>query len=988
MYQFAISEKYNRNSFVKFLQSFLPYDYVPDTEPIYEDTRFVDGDGGSVILGYSEDLDLIVYEFKHEFKTDPRVSLTKEVVSLMQKTQSYSNALVVFHNPAVPQWRLSLITTGIDYYNGKIVRKFSNPRRYSFVLGPGCKAHTPESMLFKKGVVKDPDDLKGRFAIDVVTEQFYKELFNWYDWAVTIAKYPEGSGSNVCLTDSNNKLNIIRLITRLIFVWFIKQKELIPDWIFSVDRIKEILNDFNPQSQSNGNYYNAIIQNLFFATLNRPIKERSFADVDPSTRHEQYGVNSYYRDDNKSSFFKIRKSEVIELFKGVPFLNGGMFECLDKLETRPSDGKNEQIYVDGFSREKGRRAFVPNVLFWGEEKDGHEGIVPLLSRYNFTVEENTSTEIDVALDPELLGKVFENLLGTYNPETSETARKDSGSFYTPREVVDFMVDESIKHYISKSVPSLNEPEINSLLSDEESVDLDDSTKRAIASALERIRILDPACGSGAFPMGCLQRIVSIEKRLGNSSNIYQVKLHVIKNCIYGIDIQPIAVQISKLRFFISLICDQKKNSSLDANYGIDPLPNLETKFVAANSLIGRTKTSVYDSSSLFENPEIEDTKKKLQGIRSLHFDAKTASAKREFRRQDKELREKLIKLLVQEQYSNPEDAKMLASWNPYDQNETSSFFDIEWMFGEIEGFDIVIGNPPYIQLEKDGGKLARLYENCGYKSFAKTGDLYCLFYEQGFNYLRQNGCLCYITSNKWMRAAYGEKLRAFFSSNTDPLMLIDLGGEKIFTGATVDTNILLFERGKNRGNTNCCITKNVFKAGDKKLSDYVQQNQIVSSFQTSDSWVILSPIEASIKRKIEAVGTPLKDWNIKIYRGVLTGFNEAFIISTEKRNEILANCADEDERKKTDELIRPILRGRDIKRYSYEWAGLYLIATFPSRHYDIDQYPALKKYLLTFGLQKLAQTGEKNIDGISNNNARKKTNNKWFETQDSISYWD
>jgi hypothetical protein len=196
----------------------------------------------------------------------------------------------------------------------------------------------------------------------------------------------------------------------------------------------------------------------------------------------------------------------------------------------------------------------------------------------------------------------------------------------------------------------------------------------------------------------------------------------------------------------------------------------------------------------------------------------------------------------------------------------------------------------------------------------------------------------------------------------------------------------------------------------------VQQQNSICDFPNSDSWVILSPIEQSIKRKIEAVGTPLKDWDIQINYGIKTGYNDAFIISTEKREEILANCKTEDERKRTDELIRPILRGRDIKRYGYEWANLYLIATFPARHYDIDKYPAVKKYLLSFAesylrdagydwvadnylgefcMQKLAQTGkfveikgERITIGKTPEKARKKTSNKWFETQDSISYWE
>ena len=172
------------------------------------------------------------------------------------------------------------------------------------------------------------------------------------------------------------------------------------------------------------------------------------------------------------------------------------------------------------------------------------------------------------------------------------------------------------------------------------------------------------------------------------------------------------------------------------------------------------------------------------------------------------------------------------------------------------------------------------------------------------------------------------------------------------------------------------------------MSDFVQQQNSICDFATSDSWVILSPIEQSIKKKIEAVGTPLKDWDINIYRGVLTGCNEAFIIDSQKRDEILANCQTEEEHQRTAELIRPILRGRDIKRYGYDWANLYLIATFPSCHYDIDRYPALKQYLLSFGIERLEQTGKTHIVDGEKVKARKKTNNKWFETQDSISYWE
>ena len=169
---------------------------------------------------------------------------------------------------------------------------------------------------------------------------------------------------------------------------------------------------------------------------------------------------------------------------------------------------------------------------------------------------------------------------------------------------------------------------------------------------------------------------------------------------------------------------------------------------------------------------------------------------------------------------------------------------------------------------------------------------------------------------------------------------------------------------------------------------FMQQERVMCDFNTADSWVILSPIEQSIKRKIEAVGIPLKNWNINIYRGVLTGCNEAFIIDSTKRKEILANCQSAEEKERTEELIRPILRGRDIKRYGYEWAKLWLIATFPSRHYDIEQYPAVKEYLLSFSIERLEQTGIIHEINGKKFKSRKKTNNKWFETQDSISYWE
>ena len=701
------------------------------------------------------------------------------------------------------------------------------------------------------------------------------------------------------------------------------------------------MKDFDSQSPVSGTYYNAILQNLFFATLNRAIEDengekRGFAESVGYT-----DVKTLYRYDE---LFSISKEEIISLFSEVPFLNGGLFECLDK--TKTLDGVSKAYYYDGFSRNASKfsdgryryRAVVPNILFFAPEK----GLFSILARYNFTIEENTPEEQQVALDPELLGKVFENLLGAYNPETKETARNQSGSFYTPREIVGYMVDESLIAYLGDT------PLHRSLFAQNFKYEAEKTSEyNEIARKLKSVKVIDPACGSGAFPMGMLNRMIDILQRIEPDENTYTQKLTIIENCLYGSDIQSIAVQITKLRFFISLICDCEKDPS-KPNFGIPTLPNLETKFVAANSLIGKKRNV---QSNLFENPEIKPTKEALTKIRHEHFMAKSAVTKRRLREQDQNLREKLASLLAENNDFAPEDAKQLASWNPYDQNTVSRFFDPEWMFGLNDNpFDIVIGNPPYIQLQNNSGELAILYADCGYKTYARTGDIYCLFYERGWQLLKDGGHLCYITSNKWMRAGYGEKTRDFLSHNTDPQLLIDFAGVKIFESATVDTNILLFSKNKNQHKTLCAVTNKQNKDSVRNLSVFVQQEGMVCDFASYEPWVILTPIEQSIKRKIEVVGTPLKDWDIQIYRGVLTGCNDAFIISTEKRNKILANCQSEDERQRTEELIRPILRGRDIKRYGYNWANLWLINIHNGikgklPRIDINEYPAIKVHL-------------------------------------------
>ena len=922
-----------------FLQDFFNAQEIRKTPELINESD----DGSGYFLGTLNSTDhfrigLFWYTISKGSVVHKKVGLNQLVKSFVNpRWGEFDAAIAVFSENN--NWRLSLICN--------IKEEQMSPKRYTYLFGESNNLYnTPVSrFLFLKEKGISFENIKNAFSVEALTKQFYNELFEWYQWAIS-----EESGvyfpNNTAIEDDDREnidTKIIRLITRLMFVWFIKQKDLVPNKLFEASFISTILKDFDPESESSGNYYNAILQNLFFATLNRAIedeegKHRGFAKL------ASKDVKTLYR---YEEMFSISEDEVIKLFSGIPFLNGGLFECLDK--TKTIDGVQKAYNFDGFSRNDkkfadGRyrnRAFIPNSLFFKQDK----GLFSILSRYNFTIEENTPNEQQVALDPELLGKVFENLLGAYNPETKETARNQSGSFYTPREIVNYMVDESIISYLGES------DEVREMLSPDYQYDPAKRDQyKNITEKLKSIKILDPACGSGAFPMGLLNRIVDLIIKLNPKTDVYRLKLQIIENCIYGVDIQSIAVQISKLRFFISLICDCEKDEN-KPNFGIPTLPNLETKFVCANSLID--KKSEEAQGNLFEDPRIQETKDALIRLREDHFMAKSASQKRRLREKDDELRSTLATLLADNDLASREDAEQMAKWNPYDQNASSPFFSAEWMFNVKEGFDIIIGNPPYIQLQNNGGELNKLYAPCGFQSFASTGDIYCLFYERGWQLLKENGHLCFITSNKWMRAGYGEKLRTFFANNTDPKLMIDFGGVKIFESATVDTNILLYEKSKNTHHTLCAVTNKQNKDSINNLSVFVQQQGTFCDFSGGDSWVILSPIEQSIKRKIESVGTPLKDWDINIYRGVLTGCNEAFIISTEKRNEILANCKSEDERKRTEELIRPILRGRDIKRYGYEWADLWLINTHNGvkgriPRIRIEDYPAVKAHLDQF----------------------------------------
>ena len=675
--------------------------------------------------------------------------------------------------------------------------------------------------------------------VSILNKKFFQELANWYFWAMDNVQFPDDIEKK---KDVRNATNLIRLITRVIFIWFIKEKSLVPNSLFNKTHLLKILKDFNKNKKADS-YYHAILQNLFFGTLNQKMTERSFAkEGSYEDNRKEFGVKNLFRYADK---FSISDKEVLQMFKDVPFLNGGLFDCLDK----PND-EGKILYVDGFSRNVKRQASVPDYLFFGEETEVDlneiyatknkkytvKGLVNLLESYKFTVAENTPIEEEIALDPELLGKVFENLLASYNPETQTTARKQTGSFYTPREIVNYMVDESLLEYL-KSTVSIPTDGFNSIRSrdafdtfenrlrdlfsySENPNPFNEKETKNLIEAINNCKILDPACGSGAFPMGVLHKMVHIlqkldkenihwkalqrtkaieetetaykgdnkeerEKRLieindvfENNASDYGRKLYLIENCIYGIDIQPIAVQIAKLRFFISLIIDQNKQEGKE-NFGIRSLPNLETKFVAANTLIGLDKPA----QEMFRNPDIEEKEKQLKELRHNYFTAKTRKEKIRLQDADKTLRKEIAKLLEDDGW-NTTVAKQIVAFDPYDQNLSAPFFESEWMFGLTDGFDIVIGNPPYKIISADDDFILYFKEKYRCSSGGKI-NLYKLFFEKGLLLLKKKGTLTFITPYNYLTSGDSLKLREILLKETTIKEIIDYEeSEKIFESVT------------------------------------------------------------------------------------------------------------------------------------------------------------------------------------------------------------
>ena len=709
------------------------------------------------------------------------------------------------------------------------------------------------------------------FDIQPVTNEFFTDYKANYDAAVALIEPSTGKEQAGQFVQT--------IFNRLLFIHFVSRK----GWLKfngDTDYLNALWKDYQANS-SQSNFYTDRLTALFFAGLNNP-QARNLMRDNPA---------------------------LCALIGEPPFLNGGLFE-----PTQLDDNATKGDFT------------VPD-----------EAIAPLITglfnNYNFTVTEATPLDTEVAVDPEMLGKLFEETVNE---------RHSNGAYYTPRPVVAFMCREAIKGYLSgKRISSLDDAKIANLVDLRNPDAITPQQALEIANAVAGMKVVDPACGSGAFLLGMLQETLALNDslfRAGHTAeSMYRQKLDIITNNIYGADKDGLAVSTAMLRLWLSLAVDYHGEETPD------PLPNLDLKLAVGDSIAGPNPQQLDFTLQSIVNSGLSNNIAEYTTARGQ----RKATLKQEIEQTKQALRDNM--------------------------GDAAPDGVVEWRidFADVMlngGFDVVIANPPYVQLQANNSQLTNLYKDSGYSTFTGAGDLYYLFYERGINLLKDAGQLCYISSNQWMRVKSGKVLRQFLEKQ-NPMWLINLGAD-VFDSVTVNTCVILVNRSANR---------NALQVADMRQAtqQFPPLKWTHIHPEKGETWVVLPEIEQRIKAKMKAVGTPLKEWGLSVFRGVVTGYNNAFVIDNATKEALVASDP------KSAEIIRPVLRGRDIQRYQAEWAGLWLISTFPSLGLEIDNYPSVKRHLLGFGKKRLEQSGKTLSDG---NKSRKKTKHAWFESQDSTAY--
>ena len=695
--------------------------------------------------------------------------------------------------------------------------------------------------------------------------------------------------TNKILDEYTAKQFTTRLIGRIIFCWFLRKKNI----------IAEEFNYFEAKSLTATEFYHKKLEILFFDVLNTPQNERNNLD------------------------------------RKTPFLNGGLFE------PRKHD----------YYREK--KISFPDDYFIDFFYD-------FLDKYNFTTDESSSDFQQVAIDPEMLGRIFENLLAEQSNETGEQARKAKGAFYTPREIVDYMCRESLRLYLAEKLGEDSRKEkILNLLLDKKEHEFDYKNDRAelnpykarLIEALDNLKIIDPACGSGAFPMGILQILVSTYARLDGRLDSYKTKKGIISENIYGVDIEPTAIEISRLRVWLSLVVDIELKNSAD-NSGIEPLPNLDFKFICANSLIPLKECS--------HNAEFE---KSLKSRQEQYFTSKPSEKKKlqgEF--------QKLLgrNILNSNRTGISERQQQLESYQPFDSESVCEFFDTHLMF-TLDGFDIVIGNPPYIKEYTYKEAFKELKKDSYYQG---KMDLWYLFACRFLDLLKANGHQCFIATNNWVTNNGASKLRNKIVSDAKIIEFIDFNNYKIFESADIQTMVYLLKKDSSDDKYKVDVkrvTNASFKSDDLDLflqacnfdlGEYYHFNfnrlthfDKIFNFSGNNILEVLEKItlKANFNLSKDEVAqgiVPPQDFlnkkNQKILGDSFSVGDGIFILSQQEKDNLKLT--------KTEyEIIRPYFTTKELNRYSAIKQNQYwIIYTGSSANKIINNYPNIKNHLDKF----------------------------------------
>lgn len=703
------------------------------------------------------------------------------------------------------------------------------------------------------------------FDISVVNKKFYLDIKSAFDSLIN-DKVFRGS----IRIEEARKQFAVRLIGRIIFSWFLKKKNIISETVLSSNAISKY-----------DNYYLGFLEKLFFEVFNTPQKERG---------------------------------KLPDEIKDYPFLNGGLFEA------------QEGDYGDY----KGK-VIIANDWFIDLFKN-------TLEKYNFTIDENTSASSEIAIDPEMLGRIFENLLAEQNPETQESARKSTGSYYTPREIVDYMVEQSISEYlksnvtlglskgeatdvIANQVKQSFEQDLEDFVHTEEFPDTLKQYSTQIFEKLNFVKILDPACGSGAFPIGMLQKLIALKLQLTSpftkggtqgglkGVSVYDLKLQTILNSIYGCDIQPMAVELSRLRCWLSLIIDEDVDKK-KSNWGIANLPNLDFKFVCVNTLLGlpqMIQDSLGTSADDFE---------KLKQLREEFF---TASAKRKLQieKDFKSLQDNIAEKQREWSTKNTEAVTMLINWEPFKVVETN-WFDSFWMFGIADGFDIVIGNPPYGIVKSTNTSKEILKNYLKYHSAAFKVNLYALFLEKGLLLTKSNGSNSFIIPDSSLNLPAFKKLRNYILNNSG-LKFIAHFREEIFENASVGKSVILQYTKNSKANSFLFRTFDSIQSYKENLillERVLKDNDFKFVYNSGESG------SEALLDKLKSIKTKLQNY-CDVYDGINPGSEEI------KNSVISENRIDKDSKK--------IIDGKCFSRYSsIDWEGFYV-------YYNSDFVESLRR---------------------------------------------